>query len=86
MNSDGSDRRQLTHDGYNYRPVVSAAGRYIVFHSFRAGKTNVWRMELDGGNQRQLTNGKRNFFPDVTPDGQWVIYSSVDSGETSAAG
>ncbi|HEV8426725.1 MAG TPA: protein kinase [Pyrinomonadaceae bacterium] len=81
MNADGTDRRQLTHDGYNYRPVVAATGRYIVFHRFRGGKTNVWRMDLDGGNQLQLTNGKRNFFPDISSDGQWVVYSSPDSGE-----
>jgi serine/threonine protein kinase/Tol biopolymer transport system component len=83
MNADGSDQRQLTHEGYSYRPAVSPAGRHVVFHSFRAGKTNIWRMDVDGGNPKQLTNGKRNFFPDISPDGQWVVYASFDSGEVT---
>ena len=81
VNPDGSGQRQLTADGYNYRPAILSGGRYIVFHSFRGGVTNIWRMDLDAGNLRQLTHGKRNFFPDISPDGQWVVYSSFDSGE-----
>jgi len=81
VNADGSEQRQLTADGYNYRPAIFSGGRYIVFHSFRGGVTNIWRMDLDAGNLKQLTHGKRNFFPDVSPDGQWVVYSSFDSGE-----
>jgi Tol biopolymer transport system component len=81
MNADGSDQRQLTHEGSNYRPAVSASGRYIVFHSGRAGRANIWRMDLDGGNLKQLTNGKTNLFPDVSPDGHWVVYASMNSGK-----
>jgi Tol biopolymer transport system component len=81
MHADGSDRRQLTSDGYNFRPVISPGGSHIVFHSFRSGGTNIWRMDLDGGNLKQLTYGKKNFFPDISPDEQWVVYSSYDSGE-----
>ena len=82
MNADGSDRRQLTHEGSNYRPSISPAGRHIVFHSVRGGQTNIWRMDLDGGNLKQLTNGKTNVFPDLSPDGRWVVYASSDSGES----
>ncbi|HEX6625714.1 MAG TPA: protein kinase, partial [Pyrinomonadaceae bacterium] len=81
VNADGSDPRQLTHDGYNYRPATSPAGRYIVFHSFRAGRTNIWRMDVDGGNPKQLTDGQRNLFPAISPDGQWVVYASPDAGD-----
>jgi eukaryotic-like serine/threonine-protein kinase len=81
MNADGSDQKQLTHEGSNYRPVVSPDGRYIVFHSLREGQANIWRMDVDGGNLKQLTHSKTNLFPDVSPDGQWVVYASINSGK-----
>lgn len=75
MNKDGSEKRQLTFEGWNSRPVVSSDGRYIVFTSARNG-SNIWRMDLDGSNQKQLTNRENDFSPQITPDNQWVIYTS----------
>ena len=46
----------------------------------RAGKANIWRMDIDGGNPKQLTNDG-GFFPDVSPDGRWVIYTVLVPGE-----
>jgi Tol biopolymer transport system component len=84
MDADGSNRRQLTHEGLaNIRPVVSADGRYIVFVSERGDRVNVWRMDVDGGNPKQLTDGMRNQNPDLSPDGRWVVYQSIDSGASS---
>jgi len=83
MDVDGSNRRQLTHDGHNYRPIVSPDGRYIVFTSHRAGKRNIWRMDVDGGNPKQLTDGKGNAYSYPSPDGRWVVYVTWDFGDAS---
>jgi serine/threonine protein kinase len=81
MNSDGSNRKQLTIDeGNNHNPVVSPDGRSIIFTSGRSGQRNVWQMNIDGSDPKQLTNGLADFLPSVSPDGQWVIYSSLNSG------
>lgn len=82
MNSDGSNRKQLTiNAGNNHNPVVSPDGRYIVFTSGRSGARNVWRMNLDGSDSKQLTSGLVDLLPAVSPDNQWVIYSSINSGK-----
>lgn len=83
MDADGGNKRQLTHDGYNFRPSVSPDGRSIVFHSIRAGKYNIWRMDIDGSNPKQLTDGKFNNNPHLSPDGRWVVFQSWDSGVPS---
>jgi Tol biopolymer transport system component len=81
MDADGNNRQQLTYEGeYSTRPTVASDGRYIVFASSRAGKLNIWRMDLDGKNQKQLTHGKTNSNPSVSPDGRWVVYASWDQG------
>jgi serine/threonine protein kinase/Tol biopolymer transport system component len=81
MNSDGSNRKQLTFNAsYNHNPVVSPDGRYIVFTSDRAGQRNVWRMNIDGTDPKQLTNSLADFTPAITPDNQWVIYTSLSNG------
>jgi serine/threonine protein kinase len=80
MNSDGSNRKQLTFNGsYNHNPVVSPDGRYIVFTSDHSGQRNVWRINIDGTDPKQLTNSQADFMPAFSPDGQWIIYSSLSS-------
>jgi serine/threonine protein kinase/Tol biopolymer transport system component len=80
MNADGTNPKQLTHEGENGRPTVSRDGRYIYYQSSRSEQLNVWRMDIDGGNAKQLTNGTRNGNPYPSPDGQWVVYTSWDHG------
>lgn len=77
MNTDGSNQRQLTHEGQNFDPTVSNDGKYIFFTSSHSGKRHIWRMDVDGGNKKQLTN-MEGVFPFPSPDGRWVFYSSVD--------
>ncbi|HEX8844121.1 MAG TPA: protein kinase [Pyrinomonadaceae bacterium] len=84
MNSDGSNRKQLTFNaGNNQNPVVSPDGRYIVFTSTRSGSRNVWRMSIDGSDARKLTNGSVDLLPTVSPDSQWVVYSSINSSRAT---
>jgi TolB protein len=81
MNSDGSDRKQLTTDPHSDTwPVVSPDGRSVVFVSDRGGVENIWRMDLDGENQTRLTNEKARY-PIFTPDGKFIVYNSWNSGK-----
>ena len=70
----------MTYEGPNFSPTVSGDGRYIIFQSNRAGKNNIWRIDIDGTNPKQLTYDAVSFFPYVSPDGRWVVYVSVESG------
>jgi len=80
VDADGSNPRQLTHEGENGRPRVSPDGRFLVFGSSRAGKMNIWRMDIDGTNEKQLTDGQSNANPYLSPDGRWLVYVSWDHG------
>ncbi|MBO0721150.1 MAG: PD40 domain-containing protein [Blastocatellia bacterium] len=82
MNSDGSNRMQLTATGPdNIYPVVSPDGRYIVFTSNRTGARQIWRMDNDGRNQNQLTqqNGSAQY-PALSPDGREVFFIRREAG------
>ncbi|MBC8346982.1 MAG: PD40 domain-containing protein [Candidatus Marinimicrobia bacterium] len=59
INSDGTNLKQLTHEGASSEPSWSPDGRIVYVH-YVSGKLDVnsgtlWVMDGDGGNQRQLT-------------------------------
>jgi Tol biopolymer transport system component len=84
MDSDGSNRRQLTDSpAADQSPAVSPDGRYIVFNSTRGGKLNLWRMDSNGENLQQLTSGDLERLPAFSPDGRWVLYDSWNSNPAS---
>ena len=84
IDPDGSNRVQLTNEGDNYTPAVSADGRYMVFASNRNGPFNIWRMNAeDGSEPTQLTFGDGSFYPTCSPDSQWVAYDIVASSGSS---
>jgi TolB protein len=78
MRLDGTDQKQLTADGQNLNPTMTADGRYIVFVSNRGGAFQIWRMNADGSNQIQLTNSTGADNPAVSPDGRWIVYHAVE--------
>lgn len=80
MNTDGTDRRQLTDgsSGSNNVPIATPDGRYVVFESDRSGRSNIWRMNIDGSDPVQLTSGSNEKGPAVSPDGKWVYFRSPD--------
>jgi Tol biopolymer transport system component len=81
VNSDGSDSKQLTADGFiDQQPSSSADGRYVVFQSNRSGSRNIWRIDADGNNPKQLTEGSYvDENPVCAPDGA-VVFMSTRSG------
>lgn len=82
MNSDGSDRKQLTMDPHwDTAAVVSPDNRYIAFMSNRAGSENIWLMDVDGRNQRRLTKKFIERIPDFSPDSKWVFFHSWETGK-----
>lgn len=81
MNADGSNPKQLTDDvAFDYQPVVTPDGRYLVFASTRASRINLWRTDLDGSNPKQLTTADTDTWFDLSPVGGWVVYTSRESG------
>ena len=79
-NADGTERKQLTFDSNSKgRLSVSPDGRYLVFASFRANISHIWRMDIGGGNELQLSRGRQNGAPQVTFDSRWVVYNSFDT-------
>lgn len=80
VNSDGSEKRQLTFDlENNFSPAVTPDGRFIVFISTREGNTAIWRMEISGENAVRLTDQPGSpGAPALTPDGKWAFYPLTD--------
>jgi TolB protein len=83
MNSDGTNKRQLTKTTiigltrtgidirWSCRPAYSPDGTKIVYASTQSGRSEIWVMNVDGTNQRQLT------FPGypTAPDANFPSYS-----------
>jgi serine/threonine protein kinase/Tol biopolymer transport system component len=82
MKGDGSEKKQLTSDGFlKDNAAVSPDGHYIVFSTYRSGTFSIWRMDIDGNNQKQLTQ-ESTFAtgPVCSPDNKWVVFHSFQSG------
>ncbi|HKS09245.1 MAG TPA: protein kinase [Pyrinomonadaceae bacterium] len=76
-NPDGSERKQLTTNGaWNFSPIVSPDGKYIVFCVWGGAKKTLWRMRVDGSDPVQLTSGIADSFPSISPDSRWIIYTA----------
>lgn len=59
MNTDGTDKRQLTHDPEysDEYPQWSSDGRHILFMRRRGEQADLWLMDSDGNDQRPLVGG-----------------------------
>jgi Tol biopolymer transport system component len=59
MRSDGSHRRRLTTDpARDMEPAFSPNGRWIVFHSLRAGDPELYAIHPDGSGERRITHDR----------------------------
>jgi TolB protein len=53
----------------------SLDGKFIYFHSDRAGSMQIWRTRSDGSGPEQITPGDfQNCFPHLSPDGKQMVF------------
>jgi eukaryotic-like serine/threonine-protein kinase len=82
MHSDGSERRRLTDNGNDQRPVWTPDGRSIVFMS--SGRHDNWelyRLNFEDLSIMRLTySGAQDGLPAVSPDGNFVAFVSDRDG------
>ena len=72
--ADGSDARQLTHDGVNAEnPSAVPDGRWVVYASGHPDHPGIWKIRADGGGAARITAGPLTL-PHVSPDGRFVVY------------
>jgi DNA-binding winged helix-turn-helix (wHTH) protein/Tol biopolymer transport system component len=86
---DARGDRQLSVEGYAYRPVVSRDGAKVFYLVRRAAKGSFWIGELwstdltSGRNEREVPDFLvRNF--DVAKDGRHVVFDAFDASGRSA--
>jgi Tol biopolymer transport system component len=62
-------------------PTWSPDGKWIAFHSNRAGDFDVWAMPASGGEAVQVTSGpKSDMRPAWSPDGKRIAFTSDRGG------
>ena len=78
MEADGSGRKQLTADAQVSERGLCASpdGKHVVFSSWRAGRPNLWRLDIAQATLTQLTDGHGEAYPSCSPDSRWVAYQS----------
>ena len=85
MNSDGSNRVQLTNGGGEIDPVWSTDGNSIIYATTDFAETvhRLERINIDGTNRTVIVNDGRDArFPTISPDGQRLVFSSLTPGTT----
>jgi Tol biopolymer transport system component len=82
MNADGSDKKQLTHNGKaNFCPFMSPSGKKIIFSSNlddpKSREFDLYMMNADGsGLERVTTAPSFDGFPMWSPDGKRLVWGS----------
>lgn len=82
MRTDGTERRQLTDNGNDQRPVWLPDGSAILFMSNgRDGNWELYRYDLNSAQVTRLTeNTAQDGLPCVSPDGRHVAFMSDRDG------
>jgi Tol biopolymer transport system component len=77
LRSNGTGLRRLTDDPYRDRgPKFSPDGKRIAFYSNRAGRYDIWSINLDGSNLSPITKNavQGPWFPNWSPDGTRIAF------------
>ncbi|MCG3147400.1 MAG: Protein TolB [Verrucomicrobiae bacterium] len=87
MNSDGSQRTQLTHGTHlDEHPCFSPDGKFVVFVSDRSGSMNLWRIAISTGELDQLTtHASLDYRPIFSPTGDRLAFFSTNNPAHSHA-
>jgi Tol biopolymer transport system component len=86
-NADGSDARQVTHNGAaNFGPYFAPGDRRIIYASNvadPAGRNfDLWMVNDDGGGAEQITfDPTFDGFPMFSPDGRKLLFASNRNGK-----
>ena len=85
MDADGSNVRQLTHNGRaNFAPYPLPDGSGAIFASNTAGSErefDLFQVGLDGGRPERITFAPGfDGFPMFSPDGRWLVFASNRAG------
>ncbi|HJW94754.1 MAG TPA: M28 family peptidase [Thermoanaerobaculia bacterium] len=82
MNADGTNQRQITHNGAaNFCPYFTPDGKKIIYSS-NAGdpkgrEFDVYLISKEGGEAERITTAPGfDGFPMFSPDGKWLVWAS----------
>ena len=78
MDADGRNCRVVSAMDFMVAPAFAPGNSRIVFMSHRAGKYDLYEMDLDGTRQTKLTLGTPGhvLFSEFSPDGSSIIFST----------
>ena len=82
MNADGSNKRQVTHNGKaNFGPYFFPDGRRVIFASNmddpRGRNFDLYKISIDGTGLERITfNDTFDGFPMFSPDGKKLVFAS----------
>jgi len=78
---DGSDKKQLTHQGSNVTPSWTPDGKRILFASDRAGASEIYLMNEDGSavSQVKIPVGGNKLTPSMSHDLSRIAFAAEDS-------
>ena len=84
-NADGTQPRQLTHNGAaNFGPYPLPGDKGAIFSSNAGGdprEFDLWTVGLDGGEPERVTyTSQFDGFPMFSPDNQWLVFASNRGG------
>ena len=80
--ADGAGAQPLTRTDPDYieSPRFSPDGRYVAFGGARAGRFDVWVVEVASGRLERLTDDGASRAPSFSRDGRWLYFASSRAG------
>jgi len=88
INTDGTERRQLTHlGGANWAPFFTPDDSGVIFcsnhHSATAREFDIFLLDIESESLEQITTYEGfDSFPMFSDDGRWLLFSSNRGGQT----